>query len=182
MKGLKVAVVILAITTLGLGGYVVYKEFINKEEPVNVTEYETKISTLEKENIKLKEENEELEESCPEAKCDFYDDIPMLYGTYTFGDPNQKDSCGETPDKIFKYDVTINEDGTAEFTTGLICGSRVSGSGNYYVTDKEIIILDKDCDGTYMCKPYVIFNYVGNKITANDSFQGKEYTFELTKK
>ncbi len=100
---------------------------------------------------------------------------------HSFGDPNQIDVCGDTLDKIFYYKVTFHNDRTAEFRGRLNCGSGFGATGKYYVNEDEIVIIDKDCDGTYMCSEYEIIHYEGDKLSVHNSYMGKQYTLELIK-
>ena len=174
MKGLKISVAFLTLAVAGLIGYVVYQEVIVKETKTGtITEYENKISTLEKENKELKEEIT--------TQCDNTQELPKFEGTYSFGDSNQKDVCGDTIDKIFHYRVTFHNDGTAEFSEGMFCGGGVGGSGKYYVNETEILIVDDNCNPTYNCAYYTIYNYDGENISAKNSYMGTEYTINLVK-
>ena len=178
MKGLKISVAFLTIAVAGLVGYVVYKEgFVKEENTMNTLEYENKISTLEKENKQLQEEIKIKDEK----KCERTTVIPKFTGTYSFGDPNQKDTCGETPDKIFQSKITFHENGTAEFIEILNCGSGYGGSGKYYVNDSEIVIMNEECDHVSNCVDYAIFNYDGDNISAEASYMGTTYTINLVK-
>lgn len=174
MKGLKISVAFLTLAVAGLIGYVVYQEVIVKETKTGtITEYENKISTLEKENKELKEEIT--------TQCDNTQELPKFTGTYSFGDPNQKDVCGETLDKIFRYKITFHENGTAEFREILNCGSGYGGSGKYYVNDSEIVIMNEECDHVSNCVDYAIFNYDGDNISTEASYMGTTYTINLVK-
>lgn len=178
MKGLKISVAFLTIAVTGLVGYVVYKEgFVKENNTVNTLEYENKISTLEKENKQLQEEIKIKDEK----KCERTTEIPTFEGTYSFGDPNQVDMCGETPDKIFDYRITFHEDGTADFRQGLNCGSIGEGSGKYYVNDNELVIINETCSREQNCILYATFNYDGDNISVKNSYLDKEYTIELIK-
>lgn len=175
MKCLRISVIILGIITLSLGGYIIYKEFINKED-VNLTEYETKISNLEEENKRLKEENSSLNNNKEkDAK---------YIGTYTYG--KYYEDCTNiemTDENHYHFEVIINEDGTYEYTGGVNCGNSGSSEGYYYYNDKEIILVNKellenpDSAGASGLKAVLEFKKNGDNL----EFNFLDKTFELIK-
>ena len=193
MKGLKVAVVILTIITLGLGGFVIYKEFINKEEPVNVTEYETKITNLENENKKLREDIDNIETDCPEVTPNPYE---QYAGTYIHLNKEEydrisKEGCSSDTnvEDATSLKVTLNNDGTFDYFDNLACGSGDSGSGKYVIYNNVITAYNEEClnaakqHGELQNCPIVLTYKIDNGTLKHSAFSGTDMAeYSMTKK
>lgn len=145
MKGLKIAVACLTIITLGLVGYVVYKDFILKEDKtVNISEYEKKITSLEKENQQLKEEQESVQQ-CTDININ-----EKYAGTYIYEGKEystSKDTCdslNQAEDYTY-LELTLHEDGTFEYHDATNCASGSSGSGKYVINNNTITAYNDEC-------------------------------------
>ena len=141
MKGLKIAVACLTIITVGLAGYVIYKDFILKEDKtVIISEYENKITTLEKENEQLKEE--------ATLECETTNN--QYVGTYIYEGKEystSKDTC-DNLNQVEDYtylELSLHEDGTFEYQDSISCGSGSSGSGKYVINNNIITAYNDEC-------------------------------------
>ena len=160
-KGLLIMVIILAILTLGMGGFIVYDKVLNPSS-VKVND-EEKNDSSKTENTPAEEEEKTTESTNDEISADKENNVisnttntSKCTGTY-YGESKGTYSNGISYD--LKYTYVLNTDGT--FTAKF--GDTSGTNGVYVINDNTISFIGKDGtvgprdeDPYYSTKDYVI--------------------------
>lgn len=144
-KGLKIALVVLIIMVLALGGFIVYEKVLNKNN--NVIDNNNKVN----DNIKP-------DDNKTDCKLDT-SLVSKFIGTYTYEGEyveKEKNASGETKyeedpwasGKMASEKLVLNEDGTASASAGNVRAGSYSAEGKWYISNNELIIINNKCEAT----------------------------------
>lgn len=170
-KGLKIALVVLIIMVLALGGFIVYEKVLNKNN--NVIDNNNKVN----DNIKP-------DDNKSDCKLDT-SFVSKFIGTYTYeGEYVEeyskiyKNAGGEElskyenlPTEATAYEkLTLKEDGTASASAGNLRAGGYSAEGKWYISNNELIIINNKCEATI----------IGDKVEYPNCQPIWSYPFEIT--
>mgnify|MGYP004459621841 FL=1 len=144
-KGLKIALVVLIIMVLALGGFIVYEKVLNKNN--NVIDNNNKVN----DNIKP-------DDNKTDCKLDT-SLVSKFIGTYTYEGEyveKEKNASGETKyeedpwasGKMASEKLVLNEDGSASASAGNVRAGGYSAEGKWYISNNELIIINNKCEAT----------------------------------
>ncbi len=156
MYGKNIAIVILVLVILGLGGYIVYDKKNNESK---ISDYNTQLNDLKKQMDEYKENSKSSETS---------DEITLkdLYGTYNW----EKDYKNESGNKLkLKVQLVLKPDGSATYNASSGYEAEMT-KGSYVYKDGKII---------YTREYYNYDNGSNDPYTDNDN---KTITFKVIDK
>lgn len=144
-KGLKIALVVLIIMVLALGGFIVYEKVLNKNN--NVIDNNNKVN----DNIKP-------DDNKSDCKLDT-SLVSKFIGTYTYEGEyveKEKNASGETnyeedpwaSGKMASEKLVLNKDGSASASAGNVRAGGYSAEGKWYISNNELIIINNKCEAT----------------------------------
>lgn len=166
-KGLKIALVVLIIMVLALGGFIVYEKVLNKNN--NVIDNNNKVN----DNIKP-------DDNKTDCKLDT-SLVSKFIGTYTYEGEyveKYKNASGEElskyenlPSNVTVYEkLILNEDGSAMANAGNVRAGGYSAEGKWYISNNELIIINNKCEATI----------IGDKVEYPNCQPIWSYPFEIT--
>ena len=166
-KGLKIALVVLIIMVLALGGFIVYEKVLNKNN--NVIDNNNKVN----DNIKP-------DDNKTDCKLDT-SLVSKFIGTYTYEGEyveKEKNASGETKyeedpwasGKMASEKLVLNEDGSASASAGNVRAGGYSAEGKWYISNNELIIINNKCEATI----------IGDEVEYPNCQPIWSYTYEIT--
>ena len=166
-KGLKIALVVLIIMVLALGGFIVYEKVLNKNN--NVIDNNNKVN----DNIKP-------DDNKTECKLDT-SLVSKFIGTYTYEGEyveKYKNASGEElskyknlPSNATVYEkLVLNEDGSASASAGNVRAGGYEAEGKWYISNNELIIINNKCEATI----------IGDKVEYPNCQPIWSYPYEIT--
>ena len=133
-KGLKIALVVLIIMVLALGGFIVYEKVLNKNN--NVIDNNNKVN----DNIKP-------DDNKTECKLDT-SLVSKFIGTYTY-EGEYVEKYKNLPSNATVYEkLVLNEDGSASASAGNVRAGGYEAEGKWYISNNELIIINNKCEAT----------------------------------
>lgn len=166
-KGLKIALVVLIIMVLALGGFIVYEKVLNKNN--NVIDNNNKVN----DNIKP-------DDNKTDCKLDT-SLVSKFIGTYTYEGEYVEKYKNASGEELSKYEnlpsnatvyekLILNEDGSAMANAGNVRAGGYSAEGKWYISNNELIIINNKCEATI----------IGDKVEYPNCQPIWSYPFEIT--
>lgn len=166
-KGLKIALVVLIIMVLALGGFIVYEKVLNKNN--NVIDNNNKVN----DNIKP-------DDNKTDCKLDT-SLVSKFIGTYTYEGEYVEKYKNASGEELSKYEnlpsnatvyekLILNEDGSAMANAGNVRAGGYSAEGKWYISNNELIIINNKCEATI----------IGDEIEYPNCQPIWSYPFEIT--
>ena len=166
-KGLKIALVVLIIMVLALGGFIVYEKVLNKNN--NVIDNNNKVN----DNIKP-------DDNKTECKLDT-SLVSKFIGTYTYEGEYVEKYKNASGEELSKYEnlpsnatvyekLVLNEDGSASASAGNVRAGGYEAEGKWYISNNELIIINNKCEATI----------IGDKVEYPNCQPIWSYPYEIT--